>query len=126
MLIQNAIKLIDSIPDGWVRMEQFRRISGGFEASFSIHKGKRGKKIEAWAVCCRGVHEAKISEMDGGGLGLYASDHPAALQYVARRAQLRWPRTCDEAKVLVALFRAHVETVDDWIPFDCYLQINTP
>ena len=97
-------------------MAQFRRISGGFEVSFSIHQGKRGKKIEQWAIRCRGVHEAKISEMDGGGLGLYPSDHPAARQYVTRRAELRWPRTCDETKVLAALFRAHVETVDDWIP----------
>jgi hypothetical protein len=126
MLIQNAVKLINSIPGGWVRMAQFRRISGGFEVSFSIHQGKRGKKIEQWAIRCRGVHEAKISEMDGGGLGLYPSDHPAARQYVTRRAELRWPRTCDETKVLAALFRAHVETVDDWIPLDGYLQINTP
>jgi hypothetical protein len=125
MLIQSAVKLIGSIPDGWVRMEQFRRISGGFEVSFSIHKGQRGKKIEGWSVRCRGVHEAKISEMDGGGLGLYASNHPAAWQYVARRAELRWGRTCDEAKVLLALFRAHVEAVDDWIPFDRYLQVGT-
>lgn len=126
MLIQNAVRLINATPDSWVRMEQFRRVSGGFEVTFSVHKGQRGKRIEAWTVRCRGVQEAKISQMDGGGLGLYPSDHPTALQYVARRAELRWPRTGDEPKVLVALFRAHVEAVDDWIPFDQYLQINTP
>jgi hypothetical protein len=28
--------------------------------------------------------------------------------------------------VLEALYKAHVQAVDDWIPFDRYLQINTP
>jgi hypothetical protein len=67
-----------------------------------------------------------ITEDDGGGFRLFPSDHPAARQYSARRAELRWPRTCGEAKTLVALFRAHVAETDDWIPFDRYLRINTP
>jgi hypothetical protein len=126
MLIQSAVKLVHSIPDSWVRVEQVRRMSGGLEVCFSIHKGQRGKRIDGWSVTCRRVHEAKITAIDGGGLRLYRATHPAARQYVARRAELRWPRTCDEAKVLLALYRAHTRAADDWIPFDRYLSIETP
>jgi len=118
--------MIHSMSDAWVRVEQLRRIPGGIEVVFGIHKGRRGKEVDVWSVTCRGVHETKITQLDGGGLNVYSGSHPAAHQYVARQAELRWPRTCDEAKVLAALSRAHVETVDDWIPFDSYLQINTP
>ena len=55
---------------------------------------------------------------------MYPSTHPAARQYVARRAELRWPRTCDETRALAALFRAHLKAADDWIPFDRYLCWN--
>jgi len=111
--------------DSWVRVGHLRRIPGGLEIFFSVHKGKRGKKVDGWNVTCRGVYEANITDLDGGGLAVYSSTHPAAQQFVGRRAELRWPRTCDRAKVLMALYRAHVEAVDDWIPFDRYLLINT-
>jgi len=114
------------MPDNWVRAEQVRRISGGLEIRFSIHKGQRGKGFDRWSVTCRRVHEAKITAIDGGGMRIYPATHPAARQYVARRAELRWPRTCDEAKSLLALYRAHTRAADDWIPFDRYLSIETP
>jgi hypothetical protein len=121
MIIQNAVKLIYSIEDSWVRLDQFRRIPGGIELSFSIHRGKQGKKVDGWKVNCRGIHEAQITDLDGGGMALYSSSHPAARQYSARQAELRWPSNCEESKVLDALFRAHVAESDDWIPFDRYL-----
>jgi hypothetical protein len=126
MLIQRAVKMIHSIPDSWVRVEQVRKFSGGIEVCFSIHKGQRGKLVDRWTVTCRRVYEVKIADMDGGGLRVYPGNHPAARQYVARRAELRWPRTCNEAQVFLALHRAHMRTVDDWIPFDRYLSIETP
>jgi hypothetical protein len=125
MLIQNAVKLVYSLPDSWVRVEQVRKMSGGLEVCFSVHKGQRGKRIDRWSVACRRVHEAKITDMDGGGLGVYAGTHPAARQYVARRAELRWPRSCNEAQVYLALHMAHMRAVDDWIPLDRYLPIET-
>ena len=36
------------------------------------------------------------------------------------------PRKGNTPRVLAALQQAHVKAVDDWIPFDRYLQINTP
>jgi hypothetical protein len=124
MQIQDAIELVYSTPDCWVRLEQFRRVRGGHELSFAIHNGRRGKKNASWSVICRGVHEARITEMDGGGLRLYSSSHPAARQYFDRQAELRWSRTCNEDKVLAALFRAHMEAVDDWISPESYLLPN--
>jgi hypothetical protein len=126
MQIQNAVKIVNSIPDSWVRVEHVRRISGGLEVCFTIHEGQRGKRTGGWKVTCRGVREAKITDIDGGGLRVYSATHPVARQYVARRAELRWPRTGDEAKVLLALYRAHTKASDDWIEFDRYLQIETP
>jgi hypothetical protein len=125
MLIQNAVKLVHSIPDSWVRVEQVRKMSGGLEVCFSVHYGQRGKRVDRWNVACRRVHEAKITDMDGGGLSVYAGTHPAARQYVARRAELSWPRSCDEAQVYLALHMAHMRAVDDWIPLERYLPIET-
>jgi hypothetical protein len=124
MRIQDAIELVYSTADCWVRFEQFRRVRGGHELSFAVHNGRRGKKIENWSVICRGVHEARITNMDGGGLRLYSSSHPAARQYFDRHAELRWSRTCKEDEVLAVLFRAHAEAMDDWISFDSYLLPN--
>jgi hypothetical protein len=62
--------------------------------------------------------EAKISDLDGGGLAVHDSTHPAARQYRARQAELRWRMGGDEIAALGALYQAHVELVDDWIPFD--------
>src|SRR5581483_5233595 len=126
MVIRKAVKTIESIADGWVRLEHIRRMAGGLDLCFSIHKGRRGKATDHWTVICLGVHESNITDFDGGGLAVYPTSHPAARQYVARRAELRWPRTSDDVKVVVALQRAHVAAVDDWIPFDRHLLINTP
>ncbi len=126
MLIQNVVKIVESVPDSWVRVVQVRRMSGSLEVSFNVHKGKRGKRVDQWRVTCRGVHEAQITDRDLGGLRFYPSTHPAARQFIARWAELRWPRPCDEARVFLALHRAHIRAVDDWIPFDSYLQIETP
>lgn len=124
MLIQTAIKSMHSISDGWVRVDKLRRKGGSLELCFSVHKGKRGEKVESWIVNCIGVHEANITDFDGGGLAVYPSSHPAARQYFAPRAEIRWHTTCNEASVLAALYLAHLETVDYWIPFDRYLPIN--
>jgi len=126
MLIQNAVKIVQSVPDSWARVVQVRRMPGSLEICFSVHKGKRGKRVDQWNITCRGVHEAMITDWDLGGLSLYPSTHPAARQYVARWAEMRWPRPCDEAQAFLALRRAHTKAADDWIPFDRYLRIETP
>lgn len=126
MDIRRAVKSIHSISNAWVRLEHVRRVTDGLDLCFSIHKSRRGTAVDHWIIVCRGVHEPNITDFDGGGLAVYPASHPAARQYGAPRAELRWPRSSDDLKVVVALQRAHVKAVGDWIPFDRYLLINTP
>lgn len=109
---------------GWVRLEEVRRFPGGLEITFSIYNGKRGKRIDTWQFTCLRVHEAQISAWDGGGLCLYSTAHPAARQYSARKAEVRWGDANDMALVIGTLYKAHANLVDDWIPFDRYSSIR--
>lgn len=126
MLLENAIKRILAVPDGWVRVEQVRNIPGGLELCLGIHRGKRGKTVAAWAVKCLRVHEVKITEFDGGGIALHGPDHPAAKQYATRWTELRWPRESNLAAVFTTLYGAHIEATDDWVPFERYVFPNMP
>jgi hypothetical protein len=126
MIVHNMVKVVESTPDAWVRVLQVRRTPSRMEICFAVHKGKRGRRIDEWRVTCQGVREAEITDFDGGGLGFYAADQPAAHQYVAQTAELRWSRTCDEARTFLALHRAHTREAYGWIPFDRYLHIETP
>jgi hypothetical protein len=126
MIIQKMVKAVQSTPDTWVRVLQVRRTPSSMEIYFAVHKGRRGKRIDEWRVTCQGVHEAEITDFDGGGLRFYSAGHPAARQYIERGAELRWSRTCDEARTFLALHRAHMRAAYGWIPFERYLQIETP
>src|SRR6266704_1055939 len=126
MLVENAIKRILSVPHSWVGVEQVSNIQGGLELCFGIHRGRRGKRLATWSLRCLRVHAAEITDFDGGGLALYASDHPAAKQYAARWGELRWPRHSNQNTVLATLYRAHVGLVDDWIPFERNVLPNMP
>lgn len=123
MLIQRMVK-INLGSNRWVRVEDVRNVPAGLEVLFSVHHGKDGAKFASWSVACWSVHEASISDFNGGGLALYPSSHPAASQYMAPQAELRWPRTCDEVKVLSALCKAHLNAVNDWIPLRRYLFVD--
>jgi hypothetical protein len=57
---------------------------------------------------------------------VYKNTHPAANQYVARKAEIRWPCGSDQDAVLATLYQAHIDAVYDWIPFDRYLPIYSP
>lgn len=124
MLIEDLIKRIDSLPDSWVRMEQIRRIPSGLEICIAIHTGRRGRRLETWRIRSLGIREFQICDMDGGGLALYSSTHPAARQYMARQVTLRWSGCDDSTAVFCALFQAHRDAVDDWIPVGRYLDIR--
>ena len=125
MRVEKAIASIRLLPDSWVRLEEVRSLSTGFVLSFGIHKGRRGRRLDAWQITCVRVHEAKITALDGGGLALYPGTHPAARQRVARSAEVRWTGGSDEVVLTGALYRAHINAVDDWIPFDSYSDIES-
>jgi hypothetical protein len=123
MLIEKTIKSVIYAADNWVRFEKARRVPKGLEVSFGIHKGQRGKRVDAWKITCQEIHEARITAQDMGGMAMYPSGHPAARQFTARQASIRWSGNCDEIKVIGALYKAHTAVVDDWIPFDYYSSI---
>ena len=125
MTIQNAIKLIHTAPDAWVRVEQTRRIPRGLELCFGIYRGKRGIKTCDWSVKCLGVRKAATTVFDGGGLRLYPGTHPVALRYTARTAELRWTGVRDKAAIIGALYQAHIAVMDDWLPFDEIVSVET-
>jgi len=120
MRIEEAITSIYSLPDPWVRLEEIRRTSRGFDLSFSVHKGKRGRRIDFWRIKCVEVHVAKITAWDLGGIAVYPSTHPAAREFSARQSEVRWSGADDEAALMGALYKAHTEITNGWIPFDEY------
>jgi hypothetical protein len=125
MRIEEAVTLIQYTPDSWARLEQFQRIPKGLDLYFGIHKGQRGKRVDAWKITCLEVHEAIIDSWDLGGMALYPSDHPAAREIIARRAEVRWSGSADETKIVGALYKAHTAAFYDWGRFDLYSVIHS-
>jgi hypothetical protein len=126
--IKRDLEPLRTLPDpkGWVRLEQVRKERGRLELRFGIHEENRGKrKIGSWRIVCGGVREAHIADFDGGGLALYPTVHPAARQYAARHAELRWAASNNKPTALGALYKAHTDAVNDWIPFDRFISIKT-
>ena len=104
----------------WLRLDAVSATSSGLEISFRLLRGQHGKKLDVWKVICGGVREAKITELDGGGLRLYTA-HPAAQQYTHQQAQLSWNGAAlNDDEILGALYQGHLQEVYDWIPFDRY------
>lgn len=80
------------------------------------------KGLQTGQIRCLGVREFQIADVDGGGLALYSGTHPAARQFTARQAILRWSG-CDAAAAMGAVCRAHIDAAYDWIPVDRYVDI---
>ncbi len=116
MRIENAITRLQSFTDSWMRVDQLRRIPTGVELWISVHLGRRGRKAETWRIKCLGIRDLQIADLDGGGLALYPGTHPAARRFTARQAVLRWSGG-DDTTAIGALYRAHMDTVADWISF---------
>ena len=120
MRIEAFLKSIETIPNRWVRLDSASETRSGLELIFSVHRGKRGRRLQAWAISCLEVREKHLTDFGGGGLRIYSGSHPAARQYLARQAELRWRRNDRAAEILGALYTAHLQAVADWIPFDRY------
>lgn len=122
--LASAIRAIHAEPNGWLHVEAIRRTATGVLISLSLRKSKGGKWISGWDVICRGVREISVSDLDGGGIRLYRSSHPAARQYATQTAQMRCRPDGNESMIWGALAVAHMATVDDWIPVARYLSME--
>ncbi|MFZ0306382.1 MAG: hypothetical protein WAL75_27095 [Terracidiphilus sp.] len=124
MGIQEAIKSFYT-EGNQARLEEVRRAPKGLILHFGVHKGQRGKRVDAWKITCQEVDEAMIHFGDQCGLAIYPSDHPAAREFTARQAEVRWSGISDQIKIVGALYEAHTAAVDDWIRFDPYSSVQT-
>ncbi len=122
--LTKVIRAIQTKPDGWLHVEAIQKVGTGVVLSLALREGKGGQWISAWDVCCSGVREISVSDLEGGGIGLYGSSHPAARQYATGMAKLRCRPDGKGSAILGALASAHVATVDDWIPVDRYLPMQ--
>jgi hypothetical protein len=93
---------------------------GGVELTLVVLKTRRGGVVGTWWLRCHGVRELHIADLNGGGIRVYGSSHPAARQYSADRAALTWRPQGRGAEALRVLLVAHTALVDDWVPFDRY------
>jgi hypothetical protein len=113
--------IIAALPQGsWIRAEAVRYRPTGVELAFVALRSRRGNRIASWQIVCGGVRELSVSDLDGGGIQLYSSSHPAAKQYSADGAALQWRPSGRGPEALGALLAAHIRLVDDWIPFERY------
>lgn len=81
----------------------------------------------AWQLRFTGVLEYVLAEVSNCGLNIWRDDHPAIAQYIDAREFLYFaasPKNPDQ--VVGKLWSAHRALVDDWIPFDRYVDCEQP
>jgi len=113
-------------PAGWVDVASVAQAPGGLDITVALRSRKKGRVLATWNVRCRGVREFEFSDLSGGGIRLYSSDHPAAQQYVAGSARLSCRTSGARSQAWLAVAAAHVAAVDDWVPVERYLPSTPP
>jgi len=115
---------MQAVPEAWVRVESLCRIPSGVELVFVVAKGRRGRPVATSRIRCLNVREMLLADLDGGGILLDSSSHPAARQYVASTSRLSWKPQGRTAEALLAVSQAHADVADDWIPLERYAPPN--
>jgi hypothetical protein len=87
--IEQAVRKMLAIPDGWIRLDSVARMQRGLDLQFGVYKGKRGRTMESYLVHSKGVRDVMLVDFDGGGIQVYSSKHTAALQF-GEQAELRF------------------------------------
>lgn len=84
-------------------------------------------ELSSWSVHCDEVLEYHLSSAFDCGLDIWDASHPAIDQYVQQTERLTFATAAREpARVIGELWMAHRAAVDDWIPFDRYLNAELP
>jgi len=81
-----------------------------------------------WTLHCSDVIEYSLRDAHYQiGLNIHEADHPAIDQYTESREGVYLSKAAAESERVVGqLWAAHLECVDDWIPFDRYLNCELP
>ncbi len=122
---RRAIAKIHRDENAWVRVDRVHRLSDGLCLELAVCRGRRGPITAIWRLECRGVREANIRDLDGGGLQVWSGTHPAARQYTDDLMTISLSKD-RIAEAVGVLLEAHAATVDDWIPFERYLGLTVP
>src|SRR5262245_5027092 len=85
--------------EGWIEVERVTKVRDGVELVCTRRRCRGGRSLGSWLIRCRRVREFDVSDLNGGGLQLYSSSHPAARQYVAERGRLRWSNVRVESAI---------------------------
>jgi hypothetical protein len=82
-----------------------------------------GESRSTWRLRFDGVLEYKLADVFRCGLNIWHEDHPAIDQYTQQHEYLHFAGVAaDPDRVVGQLWAAHRKLVDDWIPFECYLE----
>ena len=125
MTVRKWLADVNRQPNAWVRIDRVVRARHGLDLEVSVARSRRVRSGSQWRVSCVEVQECQLGDLDGGGMQMSSSDHPAVRQYTDPKVGLRG-QIEDVTAALGALFEAHTSAVDDWIPFDRYLGITPP
>ena len=117
------IRFISSQPRAWVQVSgavwrSNRRVS----LDFVVRAHRQGPVAGRWRVDVIDVKEFSLTDVDGGGLAFTRRWHPVLQQYLDPVVSLRITRPPpDVQRAIGALWRGHVDAVDDWVRPDRYL-----
>ena len=129
---------IDRLPDllkilGTVEFEDHGRMrvvdvhwsTDRIEVRLQVDEGT--DQASSWQIRFRGVLEQKFTVIDQCGLNVWRGNHPAIDQYQTPREFLHFGAApLAPHEVIGRLWAAHVALVDDWIPFERYLNCELP
>ncbi len=124
--LTDVISTVARARSGWVNIDSVARSHGGIVIALVLRRGRRGRTLATWSLRCKGVRELHVSDLCGGGIRLYSSDHPAARQYISGVTRLSCRTKGDGQAAWLALASAHRAVVDDWVPLDRYLPATPP
>ena len=84
-------------------------------------------ETSAWQLRFTRVIEHLFADVYDCGLNIWYRDHPAIDQYLQSRAFLHFAAApTDPDRVVGRLWANHVQLVDDWIPFERYINQELP
>ena len=92
---------------------------------FEVDDGRGA--VSFWELRFTGVIDYLLAAISCCGLQISRGRHPAVRQYVDPPVTLRFGAPPEDAdRVVGQLWAAHRRLVDDWIPFDRYLNMKLP
>lgn len=92
-----------------------------------LHVDHGTEEKSDWQLRFTNVVDYLFADVYSCGLNVWVDDHPAIQQYVQTSEYLHFAAAPEDSHHVVGeLWAAHRELADDWIPFDRYLNLESP